>query len=409
MAFPANQTPAVKQLPSKIAVVGGAGHVGAPLALVLAQAGYQVLIHDINRQSMDKMANGKMPFYEKSGERLLREMLRRGRLEFSDQPKSIRAARTIILTVGTPIDEFHNPVTSLLTRCLDSLLPHLCAGALLVLRSTVAPGTTLFLKRHIQQKRPDLFLSFCPERVVQGQAIEEIQSLPQIISGTSPEAVRRAQKLFRNIATKTVKMSPREAEYAKLICNAYRYIQFAATNQLYMMVQSAGLDYHRLLDGMKDGYPRMAGIPRAGFAAGPCLMKDTMQLFAFEKHNFALGQVAMTINEGLPDYLVSKLAQSRSLGGQKVGILGMAFKAESDDIRDSLSFKLRKILRFAGAQVFCADPYVNDKSLVHPREILQRCHIVILGVPHRAYQKLKIPSRITVVDPWGFLRNSAGV
>lgn len=398
----------MKQLLSKIAVVGGAGHVGAPLALVLAQAGFPVLIHDINRQSMDNMANGKMPFYEKGGERLLREMLRRGRLEFSDQPMSIRAAQTVILTVGTPIDEFHNPVTSLLTRCLDSLIPHLRVGALLILRSTVAPGTTLFLKRHIQQKRPDLLLAFCPERVVQGQAIEEIQSLPQIISGTSPEAVRRAEKLFRNIAKKTVKMNPREAEYAKLICNAYRYIQFAATNQLYMMVQSAGLDYHRLLDGMKEGYPRMAGIPRAGFAAGPCLMKDTMQLFAFEKHNFALGQVAMTINEGLPDYLVSRLTQNRSLAGQKVGILGMAFKAESDDIRDSLSFKLRKILRFAGAQVLCADPYINDKSLVHPREILQRCRIVILGVPHRAYQKLKIPSRITVVDPWGFFRNSAG-
>jgi len=398
----------VKQLLSKIAVVGGAGHVGAPLALVLAQAGFPVLIHDINRQSMDKMANGKMPFVEKGGERLLREMLRRGRLEFSDQPVSIRAAQTVILTVGTPIDEFHNPVTSLLTRCLDSLISHLRIGALLILRSTVAPGTTLFLKRHIQQKRPDLLLAFCPERVVQGQAIEEIQSLPQIISGTSPEAVRRAEKLFRNIAKKTVKMSPREAEYAKLICNAYRYIQFAATNQLYMMVQSAGLDYHRLLDGMKDGYPRMAGIPRAGFAAGPCLMKDTMQLFAFEKHNFALGQVAMTINEGLPDYLVSRLTQNRSLADQKVGILGMAFKAESDDIRDSLSFKLRKILRFAGAEVLCADPYVNDKSLIHPREILQRCSIVILGVPHRAYQKLKIPSRITVVDPWGFFRNSAG-
>jgi UDP-N-acetyl-D-mannosaminuronic acid dehydrogenase len=398
----------LKQPPSKIAVVGGAGHVGAPLALVLAQAGHQVLIQDINRQSMDKMANGKMPFYEKGGEHLLREMLRRGRLEFSDQPKLIRAARTIILTVGTPIDEFHNPVTSLLIRCLESLEPHLAPGALVILRSTVAPGTTEFLARHFREKRLKLLLAFCPERVVQGQAIEEIQTLPQIVSGTSPEAIRRAERLFGKIAQKTVRMSPREAEYAKLICNAYRYIQFAATNQLYMMVESAGLNYHRLLEGMKDGYPRMAGIPRAGFAAGPCLMKDTMQLFAFEKHNFALGQVAMAINEGLPDYLVSRLATTHDLTRSTVGILGMAFKPDSDDVRDALSFKLRKIFRFAGAKVFCADPYVNDKSLVCPREILKRCRIVILGVPHRAYQKLKIPSRITLVDPWGFFQNPAG-
>ena len=333
---------------------------------------------------------------------LLRWALRAGRLTFSTRPESIRSARIVILTVGTPIDEFHNPVTSLLTRCLDSLLPHLDSRALVILRSTVAPGTTEFLHRHLAEMGIRPKLAFCPERVVQGRAIEEIRSLPQIVSGTSAAAVLAAQAVFRRITQKIVRMSPREAEYAKLICNAYRYIQFAATNQLFMMVEAAGLDYRRLLDGMKEGYPRMASIPRAGFAAGPCLMKDTMQLFAFEKHNFVLGQVAMTINEGLPDFLVSRLGQSHDLTRETVGILGMAFKADSDDIRDSLSFKLKKILRFAGARVLCADPHVRDPGLVSATELVRRCRILILGVPHRAYRRLRIPRNRKVIDIWGF-------
>jgi len=395
-------------MPFDVAVVGGAGHVGAPLSLVLAHRGFRVLIHDVNREAMDRMAAGKMPFLEKGGPGLLRAALRKGRLGFSADPESIRGIRRILLTIGTPIDEFHNPVTSLLTRCLESLEPHLVPGALVILRSTVAPGTTEFLARHLRQKQIKVRLAFCPERVVQGQAIEEIQALPQIVSGTSEAAVRSAKQLFGKIAQKTVRMSPREAEYAKLICNAYRYIEFAATNQLHMMVESAGLNYGRLLRGMKEGYPRMAGIPRAGFAAGPCLMKDTMQLFAFEKHNFALGQVAMAINEGLPDYLVSRLAATQDLTRATVGILGMAFKANSDDIRDALSFKLKKILHFAGARVLCADPHVRISGLLPAAEVVRRSRILILGVPHEAYRRLRIPADRKVIDIWGFWnRNGA--
>jgi len=394
----------VKPRQHKIAVVGGAGHVGAPLALVLAQNGHPVVVHDIQRESMERMSRGTMPFHEEGGTRLLRQVLKTGRLEFSVRPESIRKAQTVILTLGTPIDEFHNPVTSQLIRCLNVLLPHIRKGALLILRSTVAPGTTDFLGRHLHTSRRDVLLAFCPERVVQGRAIEEIKKLPQIISGSSLRAVQAARRIFGRVAAKIVVMSPREAEFAKLICNAYRYIEFAATNQLYMMVESAGLNYRRLLAGMKDGYPRMASIPQAGFAAGPCLMKDTMQLFAFEKHNFLLGQIAMTINEGLPDYLVSRLAATHDLTRATVGIMGMAFKADSDDIRDSLSYKLRKILRFAGARVLCTDPHVRSRDLLPLEEVVRKSRILILGVPHRAYRSLKIPAAKTVVDPWGLIR-----
>lgn len=383
-----------------VCVVGGAGHVGAPLAIVLASHGFRVLIHDLNRQAMNTLAEGRMPFLEKGGEKLLRRVLAQGQLGFSDSPESIRGIPTLILTIGTPIDEFQNPLTSLLVSCLETLLPHIADGSQLILRSTVAPGTTAFLDLHLKKKGRRLPVAFCPERVVQGRAIEEIQTLSQIISGTSPAAVKAARRIFSKVTSGLVEMTPLEAEYAKLICNAYRYIQFAATNQLYMLVESAGLDYNRLLDKMKLGYPRMGQIPRAGFAAGPCLMKDTMQLFGFQRHKFILGQVAMTINEGLPDYIVSRLIDSAGIVGRKIGILGMAFKSESDDIRDSLSYKLRKILEFQGAKVYCSDEYVKDSAFVSKEELISLCEIVIVGVPHKVYRGLKTSPSQTLVDIW---------
>jgi len=387
-----------------VVVVGGAGHVGAPLSIVLASRGLRTLIHDVNESSVAMLRSGRMPFREEGAEPLLRDALARNALGFSSSPDCVGGVPTVIVTIGTPIDEFQNPTVGLLTRTMDTLMPYISDDQLIVLRSTVAPGVTEHLSRYLEShgKRP--CIAFCPERVVQGKGVEEIQALPQLVSGTSPLALQRAAALFQRIAPEVVELTPREAEYAKLISNAYRYIQFAATNQFYMMVESDGLDYNHLLTRMKHRYPRMASFPGAGFAAGPCLMKDTMQLFAFRKHDFILGQVAMTINEGLPDYLVSQLAQRTRISGSKVGILGMAFKAESDDIRDSLSYKLKKILEFQGADVFCSDEYVRDPTFVSKEELVRRSDVVMIGAPHDAYRGLETLPHQVVVDVWGILK-----
>jgi UDP-N-acetyl-D-mannosaminuronic acid dehydrogenase len=126
-----------------------------------------------------------------------------------------------------------------------------------------------------------------------------------------------------------------------------------------------------------------------------------MQLFAFGRHSFPLGQMAMTINEGLPNFLVDQLRRRMNLKGRKVGILGMAFKAESDDIRDSLSYKLGKILRFEGAQVLYSDEYVKDPTFISKEDLCRRAQVVIVGVPHAAYKALKPPRRTEVIDLWG--------
>ena len=390
-----------------VVVVGGAGHVGAPLSIVLASRGLRTLICDLNEHSLEILRSGRMPFREDGAEPLLREALNHNLLGFSSTPGSVAGVPTVIVTIGTPIDEFQNPSVSLLTQCIDSLMPYISNDQLIVLRSTVAPGVTEYLATYLKARGKEPLIAFCPERVVQGKGVEEIQSLPQLVSGTSRQAFERAAHLFAKIAPEVVELSPKEAEYAKLISNAYRYIQFAATNQFYMMVEADGVDYNRLLAKMKHNYVRMESFPRAGFAAGPCLMKDTMQLAAFKKHDFVLGQVAMTINEGLPDYLVSRLMRKTTIHGKTVGILGMAFKAESDDIRDSLSYKLKKILEFRGALVCCSDEYVRDATFVTKEELLLKSDVVLVGVPHAAYRELRAMPGQIVVDVWGVLPQPA--
>ncbi len=390
-----------------VVVVGGAGHVGAPLSIVLASRGIRTLIHDLNENALSMLRAGQMPFLEDGAEPLLRAALEGQMLDFSSDPASIAGIPTVIVTIGTPIDEFQNPSVSLLTQCVDSLMPYISNDQLIVLRSTVAPGVTEYLATYLKARGKDPLLAFCPERVVQGKGVEEIQNLPQLVSGTSQEAFERAASLFGRIAPEVIELTPKEAEYAKLISNAYRYIQFAAANQFYMMVEADGLDYSRLLAKMKHNYSRMQSFPAAGFAAGPCLMKDTMQLSAFRKHDFILGQVAMTINEGLPDHLVTRLMQKTSIRGKTVGILGMAFKAESDDIRDSLSYKLKKILEFRGALVCCSDEYVRDATFVTKEELIAKSDVLIVGVPHAAYRDLKPLDGQLVVDVWGALPRAA--
>jgi UDP-N-acetyl-D-mannosaminuronic acid dehydrogenase len=386
-----------------VVVVGGAGHVGAPLAMLLADRGLRTLVYDTNAAAVASLMRGEMPFIEEGGSQTLRRALGSGRLGFTDSPASVRGIPTIIVTIGTPIDEYHNPRLTVITRCLDSLIPYLSDDQTIILRSTVFPGVTAHVDRYLASRGRKPGLAFCPERVVQGKAIEELQHIPQIVSGITREATECAAKLFERIAPSVVRMEPMEAEFAKLISNAYRYIQFAAANQFYMLAKQAGIDYSTVLRGMKEDYPRMRDIPGPGFAAGPCLMKDTMQLAAFGDSHFSLGHEAMLVNEGLPNFIVDQLRRRHALLDKPIGILGMAFKADIDDIRESLSYKLGKILRFHGARVMYSDEYAIDPTFITKEALIAASEIIIVGVPHSAYRGLEVPSTAEVVDLWEIL------
>jgi UDP-N-acetyl-D-mannosaminuronic acid dehydrogenase len=182
--------------------------------------------------------------------------------------------------------------------------------------------------------------------------------------------------------------------------NAYRYIQFAAANQFYMLADAVGLDYNRILAGLKQNYPRCRDMPGPGFAAGPCLFKDTLQLAAFADGQFGLGYAAMQTNEGLPGYILNRLKTRYPIKEMTVGLLGMAFKADSDDARTSLSYKLKKLLKFHAKSVLTTDPFVKTDPELQPLDtVIRDSDVLIVCVPHTPYKKLDL-QRKPVVDMW---------
>jgi UDP-N-acetyl-D-mannosaminuronic acid dehydrogenase len=389
-----------------VTVVGGGGHVGVPLVLALAEAGLRVNVNDLNKDSLDALQAGRLPFIEHGADSALSHALTNKRLVFTHSSDRISPGGPVIITIGTPVDEFLNPVRKVVQNCIDAMLPSLADDQLVVLRSTVFPGTTDWLASYLRAKGRKLKVAFCPERVVQGYGLKELREMPQIVSGTTPDAEREAANLFERIAPEVVVLSPIEAEFAKLFANAYRYIEFAATNEFYLIAKSAGVDYQRVLSAMKHEYPRLKAMPRPGFAAGPCLVKDTMQLSAFARNQFGLGHAALLINEGLVLHVVEDLKRRYDLANMTVGLLGMAFKAESDDIRASLSYKFKKVLSGQTRAVLTTDPFVTtDPELRSLADVIAKSDLLILCAPHRAYKDADFDNK-PVFDVWGHIEGA---
>ncbi len=388
-----------KSFSKAVAIMGGGGHVGLPLGIALAAEGLDVVLYDLNQATVDLINDATMPFLEPGAPDKLSEAVESGRLVATTDPSTLSDVEHVVVVVGTPVDEHLNPDPWAVRRAIADVADHLRDGQLLVLRSTVFPGVTALVEALIVERGLDIDVVGAPERIAEGTAMTELYELPQIVGSRTESGRKRAEELFRHLTDHIVHLEPEEAELAKLFTNTWRYIKFATSNQLFMIANSYGLDYERIRSGLAEGYPRAADLPRAGFAAGPCLFKDTMQLAAFNNNQFSLGHAAMMINEGLPLYVVSQMEQSHDLSVATVGILGMAFKAESDDTRSSLSYKLKRILRYKAANVLGTDPYVtDDPNLVTIDEILERSDLLIIGAPHRIYADLD--TDLPIVDIW---------
>ena len=390
----------------RIVIVGGCGHVGLPLGIVFARCpGLDVTLLDIDSSKVEQVNRGEMPFLEAGAEALLKTVIGKS-LAATTNDSCLHSADIAITVVGTPVDRHLNPTVHALHESVDLLLEKMPAGSLLILRSTVYPGVTRLIQDRVNRRGKKIGVAFCPERIAEGKAMEELVKLPQIVAAFDPEAQTRARELFLRIAPTVMELAPLEAELAKLFTNAWRYLNFAISNQFYFLAERYGLNFERIHDAITRDYPRMRSFARAGFAAGPCLLKDTLQLSAFSGNAFFMGHAAMLINESLPNFIVDQL-RPFGLSDKCVAILGMAFKAESDDIRDSLSYKLKKLLQIAAKEVLCSDPYVKDPALVSAEEAVRRSDIVILGAPHAEYRKLRIPESKRVVDVWGFWKNQS--
>ena len=385
-----------------VCVVGGAGHVGLPLAVAFADEGKEVVIYDINEKVLKTISEGKVPFMEEGMEPILKKVVNK-KMKLSSDIKSISEARFVVVVIGTPVDEHLNPSFSGIKSFFDDILKYVSDDQIIILRSTLYPGLTKKLQELIKKRGLKTKVCFCPERILEGKAMEELYSLPQIVSGFDKEAIAEVKKLFKCITTDIIHVNPMEAELAKLFTNTWRYIQFAAANQFYMMAEKYGADFYNVHHAMTHNYKRTKTFPKAGFAAGPCLFKDCMQLAAFDNNTFFLGHSAMLINEGLPNFLITQLKKEYELHDTKIGILGMAFKSESDDIRESLSYKLKKILEIeSNEKVLCSDVYVKNDSFVSEEELIKESDVIIIGAPHQKYKGLNFKGK-KVVDVWNHI------
>lgn len=386
----------------KVVIVGGGGHVGLPLGLILADSGFQTVSLDTSVDTVNKINSGKMPFAEVGAQELLTKTLENKSFYSTTDHKVIESAHVVIIVIGTPVDEHLNPDPNAVVNAVSACMPYMNSSQLVILRSTVFPGVTKRVKDLLATSNLYPDIAFCPERILEGHALKELRELPQIIGTLNEKAVERASEIFTSLGVKTIVVSAEEAELAKLFTNVWRYIKFAAVNQFWLMSNEAGLDFSRIREAITFEYPRASDLPNAGFSAGPCLFKDTMQLAAYSNNNFSLGHSAMQINEGLPLYIVSKLEEKYDLSKYTIGILGAAFKGESDDIRSSLSYKLNKILQFKAKKVYMTDPYVTvDPNLVRLEDLIRDSDVLIIASPHNVYKK--IDSSKPIVDIWNLL------
>jgi UDP-N-acetyl-D-mannosaminuronic acid dehydrogenase len=384
-----------------ICVIGGAGHVGLPLSISMADAGMNVIVYDVNKRALDSINAGKMPFAENNAEEPLKRVVGK-RLHTSNKPDVISTAKFVVVIIGTPVDEHLNPAFHEMKEFIDSIIPYLNNSHIVILRSTLYPGLTEKIRNILKETLPDIEVCFCPERIAEGKAMEELCTLPQIIAGFNDHTVEQVSMLFEKLTDDIIILSPMEAELAKLFTNSWRYIQFAIANQFYMIAENSGVDFYKIYNAMTYKYPRAKGFPRPGWTAGPCLFKDTMQISAYAKNNFFLGHSAMLINEGLPNFILENLKKQFNLEEKTVGILGMAFKGDSDDKRESLSYKLKKIFEMNTKKVYCSDPFIKDEKFISESEIIDKCDIIIIGAPHSLYSSLDFSNK-ELIDIWQFV------
>ncbi|MEA2307741.1 MAG: UDP-N-acetyl-D-mannosaminuronic acid dehydrogenase [Thermoleophilaceae bacterium] len=388
-----------------VAIVG-LGRIGLPLALSFADRGLDVVGVDREPRVLEQVRDGRMPFEETGTQELLDRVLPSGRLRLSDRIQDAAAADHVVLTLGTPTHVHIEIDVSQIRGAIDDLLPLLRDGQTLILRSTVAPGTTEWVAGYIEQRRgfivgEDLFVAHVPERIAVNHFLEEIASLPCIVGGVGAGSGESAALPFEVFGTEIVQTTPVQAELAKIWTNILRYAQFALPNLLMMECEQYGANVFDVIELINHEYPR-GGIERPGLTAGTCLRKD----FAFSEERSAAPGMLLAVSrvhESVPLFLVEGL--KRRMGGSlrdcKVAVLGLTFKRDSDDMRDSLSSKLIRLLERELAHVARHDSHVAEGT--EPLEsVLAGAQAVIVATNHSEYDHLlpRLPGDALVVDPW---------
>jgi UDP-N-acetyl-D-mannosaminuronic acid dehydrogenase len=392
-------------VPARVAVVG-LGRIGLPLALSFADRGLSVIGIDREPRVLDTVRAGQMPFHETGTDELLERVVAGDQLTLSQRIQDAAEAEFIVLTLGTPTHVHIEIDISQIRSAIDALLPLLREGQTIILRSTVAPGTTEWVAGYIEQRRgfrvgEDVHVAHVPERIAVNHFLEEISTLPTIVGGVGPGSGEAAAELFGVFGTEIVQTSAVEAELAKIWTNILRYAQFALPNLLMMECEQHGANVFDVIELINHDYPR-GGMAQPGLTAGTCLRKD----FAFsEERSRAPGMLLSVsrVHESVPNFLVEGL--KRRMGGSlrdcKVAVLGLTFKRDSDDVRDSLAAKLIRLLERELAHVSRHDPYVSDGTETL-ESALSGADAVVVSTNHSEYEDILplLPHDAVIVDPW---------
>jgi UDP-N-acetyl-D-mannosaminuronic acid dehydrogenase len=396
-----------------VAVVG-LGRVGLPLALTFADHGLRVIGIDRDARRLDSVRSGQMPFKETGTQELLERVIATGRLSLSERVADAGSAEHVILTIGTPSFSHIEIDIRDIRSALDELAPALRPGASVILRSTVAPGTTEFVAGYLQKRcglrvGRDVFVAHAPERIAEGRFIEEIHSLPCIVGGVDLLSTERVAKLFEVFGTSIVRTTPVQAELAKIWTNILRYAMFALPNLLMMNCEQYDANVFEVIDLINQDYPR-GGMKLPGFTAGTCLRKDFT--FSEERSNAPGMLLAVSrVNESVPLFVVQGLKRRvGELTDRKVAVLGVGFKRDSDDDRDSLSYKLIRFLERELADIAVHDPFVPG-PWVSLEEAVAEADVVIIATNHSAYSEPQAIEAIrrsaredcVIVDVWNAL------
>lgn len=391
-----------EKVAEKIAVIG-LGRVGLPLALVLAEEDFKVYGVEINSKITTSLKEKRMPFKEEGAARLLTKHY--GKNFKVGKAQGVSDCTTVILCVGTLLSDGITPDTSAVFKALDGLIVYLRNNVLIILRSTVPPHGTSYVREYLDKKfKKKYSLAYAPERIAEGFAVSELYEIPEIIGSFDEKSAAKASKVL-TFAPEFIKADPLTAELAKLTLNTYRYANFAMANELMMIMNHYERDIHKVLKVANKNYKR-GGIPSPGFAAGPCLVKDGFFLKHATPYN-TLVTGSFTINDGLPLYLLTQLKKRMKIKGKKVAFLGLSFKKNIDDVRESLSLKFVSLLKKSGAKVVTHDPYLKKKNL---KKVLNGADLVVLAVNHDDYKKITLPKlkadvgvKSLVCDIWNVL------
>ncbi len=392
----------------------GLGRVGLPLALCFADRGLRVLGVDHDPSLLASLRAGRMPFNEAGTQALLDRVRPTGRLELTDRAADAAQADDIVITIGTPSFSHVESDLRQVRAAVDDLLPLLRPGHSLILRSTIAPGTTEFVAGYLEKRRDlrvgeHVFVAHAPERIAAGRFLEEISTLPCIIGGVCETSTERTASLFSVFGAPIVKTTPVQAELAKIWTNILRYTTFALPNLLMMDCESYGANVFEVIELINRDYPR-GGIAMPGMTAGSCLRKD----FAFSEersHGPGMLLAVSRVNESVPLFLVEGIKRRiGDLGSRKVAVLGLTFKRDTDDERDSLSPKLIRLLERELADVAVCDPHAATPT--QPLgDAVRDADVVIVATNHSEFERSERLEEILVlasdecllVDPWNSL------